>query len=236
MSSKIAIVTGATSGIGRATVNRLIADGYLVAAAGRRKHLLDELQNQWGERILTVETDVTRTEDVERLIIQTLDRFQRIDVLINNAGVGAMGPIETAQLSDWHLMVDVNIKGLLNCLHMTLPYLIQSNGHIINLASVAAHDVFPNGVVYCATKHAVNAITVGFRKEFRDRVKVTNVSPGAVDTEFISNTPDGEFKEKFKENFNGVVLKSEDIANAISHILHLPAHLAVNEYIIRPNK
>ena len=236
MNQPTAIVTGASSGIGEATVNRLIADGIFVAAMARRKDRLQTLKDKWGERILTLAGDVTNTEDVERLVIHTLDRFGRIDFLINNAGVGFLGPLENGLLADWHNMIDVNIKGVLNCIHTCLPSLRLTKGHIINIASVAAHDVFPNAVVYCATKHAVNTITLGFRKEFRDKVRITNISPGAVRTEFASHTHDDSFKPDFDKNFEGIVIESEDIADAVSHIIHQPSHLVVNEYIIRPNK
>ena len=235
MSQKIIIITGASSGIGKAAVNRLIEDGHLVVAMARRETKLAALAEKWGDRILTVTGDVTKVEDVERLVIQAIDRFGRIDILINNAGVGMLGPIENAALADWHQMIDVNVKGILNCMHTCLDMLLKNKGHIINVASVAAHDVFPNAVVYCASKHAVNAITTGFRKEFRDRVKITNISPGAVQTEFPEHTHDPTFKSSFDKNFIGVVILPTDIANAISHIIHAPEHLVVNEYIIRPN-
>ena len=236
MKNRIAIVTGASSGIGAATVDRLIADGLLVSALARRKDRLNELATKWGDRILTVAGDVTNIEDVERLVIQTIDRFGRIDILINNAGVGYLGPLENGMLADWHQMVDVTIKGVLNCVHACLQPMQRTRGHIINVASVAAHDVFPNAVVYCATKHAVNTITLGFRKEFRDKIRITNISPGAVSTEFASHTHDDEFRHEFNRNFEGIVIKAEDIADAISHIIHQPEHLVVNEYIVRPNK
>lgn len=236
MSIKSAFVTGASSGIGRATVNRLIADGFHVTAVARRMSKLQELKDKWGDRCHIAVVDVTNSEQVATAVAETVEQFGTLDVLINNAGVGALGAIEDGRLEDWNKMVQVNINGVLNCLHASLPHLIKSRGHIINLASVAAHDVFPNAVVYCATKHAVNAITVGFRKEFRDRVKITNVSPGPVATEFVDGTPDGAFKEQFEKNFDGVVIKATDIADAISYIVHQPDHLVINEYIIRPNK
>jgi NADP-dependent 3-hydroxy acid dehydrogenase YdfG len=236
MTQKVIIITGASSGIGKATVNRLIADGHFVVAFARRKERLQQLAEHWGDKIMVVAGDVTQVKDVERLMMETLDRHGRIDVLINNAGVGMLGPMENASLKDWHAMMDVNVKGVLNCIHTAIPSLMQTHGHIFNIASVAAHDVFPNAVVYCASKHALNAITVGFRKEFRDRIKITNISPGAVQTEFSSHTHDENFKQHFDKNFEGIVIKPEDIANAISHIMNLPDHLVVNEYIIRPNK
>jgi len=236
MSTKTAIVTGASSGIGRATVNRLIAEGYNVVAVARREARLEEMKEKWGDRIHVMSVDVTVVSDVEAMVKQTIDQFGQIDVLVNNAGVGMIAALEDGKLDDWLTMIDVNVKGVLICLHACLPELIKSHGHIINLASVAAHDVFPNAVVYCASKHAVNAITVGFRKEFREKVKITNISPGPVDTEFADHTNDDKLKEEFKKSFKGVVIKAEDIAGAILHILNLPEYLVVNEYIIRPNK
>lgn len=236
MSKKIAFVTGASSGIGEATVNRLIADGFYVMAVARRKDRLEKFVSAWGDRCMISSVDVTKEDQVMAAVDETIAVFGGIDVLVNNAGVGSLGPMAEGALADWHRMVDVNVKGVLNCLHACLPSLTTRRGHIINIASVAAHDVFPNAVVYCATKHAVNALTVGFRKEFRDRIKITNISPGPVDTEFVDGTPDGAFKEQFEKNFDGIVIKSSDIADAISYILHQPDHLVVNEYIIRPNK
>ncbi len=236
MEKRTAIITGASSGIGKATVNRLIADGFHVVAMARRKDRMAELAEKWGDRILAIAGDVTNLVDVERLAIMAKDRFGRIDVLINNAGVGHLGPLEHGLIDDWHNMIDTNVKGVLNCIHTFLKPLEDTQGHIINMASVAAHDVFPNAVVYCASKHAVNTITLGFRKEYRDRVKITNISPGAVQTEFSTHTTDKVFKEKYDKSFEGIVIQADEIANVISHILHLPKHLVVNEYIIRPNK
>ncbi len=236
MPNKIALVTGASSGIGKATCNRLIADGYYIMATGRRIERLQELKTQWQDRVHIEVSDVRQYDDVERVVMRTLEHFGQLDVLVNNAGVGMMAPLEDGNINDWHAMIDVNVKGVLNFMHACLPHLIHTRGHIINVASVAAHDVFINGVVYCASKHAVNAITVGFRKEFRDRVKVSNISPGAVQTEFVQQTTHEKLKEEFAKNFDDSALNAQDIADAISHILNQPTHIAVNEYIIRPNK
>ncbi len=133
-------------------------------------------------------------------------------------------------------MFNVNVNGLLSCIHKALPHLLKSEGTIINIASVAAHEVFPNTVVYCATKHAVNAITVGMRKEFRDKVKVCNISPGAVQTEFLEQSAVNEQTKQMKDYFfNNETLQSEDIAEAILDVLSKPKRVAINEVIIRPN-
>ena len=236
MSQKVVIITGASSGIGEAAVNRLIEDGHLVVAFARRAERLETLKEKWGGRIVTVTGDVTNTDDVKELVDQTIVKFGRIDVLVNNAGVGILAPLASGELKDWQQMINVNVIGVLNCLHTCLPHLIESKGHIFNIASVASHDVFPNAVVYCASKYAVNAITLGFRKEFRGDVKITNISPGTVETEFQEHSTDPGIKAGFEKSLQGPVIKSKDIADAISHILHLPGHLVVNEYIVRPNQ
>jgi NADP-dependent 3-hydroxy acid dehydrogenase YdfG len=233
---KTAIVSGASSGIGKATTERLLQDGYFVCAIARRAERLTHLSEKWQDRILCMVCDVTDKEQVGLVVEKVLAERGRIDVLINNAGVGHLGPIMDASFDDWENMVNVNIIGLLSLIHSCLPALLKSNGHIINLASVAAHDVYPGSVVYCATKHAVNAITRGFRMEFRDKIKVTNISPGAVDTEFKDHTHHEAFKKQFEKYFDGNVILASDIADAIAHVLGLPDHLVVNEYIIRPNQ
>jgi len=235
MQGKSVVITGASSGIGEATARCLVQAGARIALAARRIERLEALQQELGDQAISVETDVTDPAAVQHLMRETLNAFGKIDVLINNAGVGHLGPMAETPLDDWHNMVDVNIKGLLSCIHAALPHLIVSNGHIINLASVAAHDVFPEAVIYCATKHAVNAITVGFRKEFRDKVRITNISPGAVATEFANHTHHEEKRKSFSQVFEGVVLTSDDIASAIHQVLTSPPHLVINEMIIRPN-
>lgn len=185
---------------------------------------------------MLLEVDVTNIDDVKRMVDSTIKKFGSIDVLVNNAGVGHLGPFEEGKLEEWHNMFDINVKGLLSCIHSSLPYLLKSKGHVFNIASVAAHEVFPGSVVYCASKHAVNAITVGIRKEFREKIKVTNISPGAVSTEFFHHTSHEKTKENFKSYFeNNEALVADDIAEVILETLKKPARVAINEIIIRPN-
>lgn len=233
---KTAIITGASSGIGAATAIQLNKAGYNVVLAARRIDKLKDVSKQLNENHLLLEVDVTNSKDVKLMVDTTIKKFVSIDVLVNNAGVGHLGPFDEGKLDEWHNMFDVNVKGLLSCIHSSLPHLLQSGGHIFNIASVAAHEVFPGSVVYCASKHAVNAITVGMRKEFREKIKVTNVSPGAVSTEFFHHTSHEKTKENFKNYFeNNETLVSEDIADVILETLNKPSRVAINEIIIRPN-
>lgn len=233
---RTAIITGASSGIGAATAILLNKNGYQVVLAARRVDKLKKVAEQLNENHLLVETDVTNIADVKNLIAQTLEKFGKIDILINNAGLGYVSPLKDGKLEDWHRMFDVNVNGLLTCIHTALPYLLAQKGTIINIASVAAHEVFPNTVVYCASKHAVNAITVGIRKEFRDQVKVCNISPGAVQTEFLEQSEETENVQQMKDYFfKNQTLMGQDIAEAILEVLSKPAHVAINEVIIRPN-
>lgn len=233
---KTAIITGASSGIGAATAKLLNKNGYNVVLAARRIEKLDALSKELDVNHHVVQTDVTQVADVERLVKESIEKFGAIDVLVNNAGLGMVAPMHEGKLEDWHRMFNVNVNGLLSCIHKALPYLLKSEGTVINIASVAAHEVFPNTVVYCATKHAVNAITIGMRKEFRDKVKVCNISPGAVQTEFLEQSAVNEQTKQMKDYFfNNETLQSEDIAEAILDVLSKPKRVAINEVIIRPN-
>ena len=233
---KTAIITGASSGIGAATAKLLNKNGYNVVLAARRIEKLDVLSKELDVNHHIVQTDVTQVADVERLVKESIEKFGAIDVLVNNAGLGMVAPMHEGKLEDWHKMFNVNVNGLLSCIHKALPHLLKSEGTVINIASVAAHEVFPNTVVYCATKHAVNAITIGMRKEFRDKVKVCNISPGAVQTEFLEQSAVNEQTKQMKDYFfNNETLQSEDIAEAILDVLSKPKRVAINEVIIRPN-
>ena len=238
--SKIVVITGASSGIGAATARKLVSEGNKVVLAARRKEKLETLAKELGEdNCLIVVTDVTSVDSVKNLMEQTISSYGKIDVLINNAGLGYLAPIDEGKLEDWHRTIDVNVKGLLSCVHSALPELLKSKGHIFNIASVAAHEVFPNATVYCASKWAVNAVTIGIRKELRDKVKVTNISPGTVVTEFFEHTNHPELSKSIKEDMNSEkrdsYLQAEDIADAISDVLNKPSRVAINEVIIRPN-
>ncbi|MEO1414389.1 MAG: SDR family oxidoreductase [Bacteroidota bacterium] len=234
LSEKVVIITGASSGIGASTARLLAKNGAKIMLAARRVEKLQELQKEIGEQAAYHETDVTDYVQVQALVEATIQKFGKVDVLINNAGVGYLGPMEEASIEEWHTMMDVNVNGVLHAIHAALPELLKSKGHIINIDSVAGHNYFPRAVVYCASKHAVKALSYGIRVEFRDKVKVTNISPGAVATEFITHFTHEETKKNMENSFqNG--LQPDDIAQAILEVLAKPPHVVVNEVIIRPN-
>jgi len=158
-----------------------------------------------------------------------------VDVLVNNAGLGFFDPLDQGELEQWHTMVDVNIKGVLNCLHAALPSLKRLGGHIVNIGSVASHQVFPNSGVYCATKHALLAISESIKIELMDQVRVTTISPGPVNTDFINKTTNEELQENMREYF-ATALRPEDVAREIIHAIETPVSVALNEIIIRPTR
>lgn len=232
---KTVLISGVSSGIGKATAEQLLRNGYQVVGASRRTSLVDELKHEFPNSFLNLEMDLISKQSVEQAVNKAINHFGQLDVLINNAGVGYLGKIETGILSEWHKMFDVNVNGLLSLTHNCLPHLIKSKGHIINIDSVAGHEVYPEGVVYCATKHAVKAISIGLEKELKGRVKITNISPGPVETEFVNHTTDAEKAAQMKDYFKDV-LTAENISDAIYYAISQPNHIAINEITIRPFK
>ena len=233
--SKTILITGASSGIGKDVSKALMKKGYFVIGMARRVEKLNELKNEFPGQFTGIELDVTNTEAVIQSRREIQQSHSTIDVLINNAGIGMLGPLSEAPLEDWHTMADVNYKGLLSITHTFLPDLIQSKGHLINIDSVAGHEVYPESVVYCSTKWAVRALSLGIEKELRGKVKVTNISPGPVETEFPNHT-NHERKAKEMENYFKNVLTAQDIANSILFAIESPQHVAINELTIRPFK
>lgn len=236
LKDKVAIITGASSGIGVAIAEKLAQHGVHVVLAARRKALLDQVV----ERILAkgkgkavaIQTDVTQKEEVDHLIKQAIDRFGHVDIMINNAGV--MIPdasIRGGKVEEWDHMIDVNIKGVLYGIHAVLPQMLtRSKGHIINTASVSGLEVSKTGAVYSATKFAVRAISMALEKELaRTGVRMTNLSPGMVETERAALN-----REKRNLELNCKPLNPEDIADAVIYALSQPAHVNVNEITVRP--
>ena len=232
---KVVIITGASSGIGAATARALLARGAKVMLAARREDRLIKLTQEMGENASYCVTDVTDYDQVCVLVTHTIKQHGQINGLVNNAGLGHMSPMAEAPVADWHRMVDVNITGALNAIHATLPHLIESKGHIVNLASVAAHNVYPNSVVYAGTKHFIKVISQGLRLELRDKVRITNISPGAVDTEFIEQIHHPELRAHYEKAFADA-LTAEDIGLAIADALDADERMVLSELIIRPNK
>lgn len=230
---KTIIITGASSGIGKALARSLDPTRYNIVLAARSKEVLEDLAAELQGPTMVCVTDVTDVEACKSLVKKTADRFGSVDILVNNAGLGFMDQLVDGTLEQWHTMVDVNVKGVLNCLHPCLPHLVQAKGHVINIGSIASHYVFPNSGVYCATKHAVFAISESIRVELMGKVKVTTISPGAVDTDFINKTTNETIHSNMKDYFaNGMT--SDTIAAQIVHVLDAPENTVVNEIILRP--
>lgn len=236
---KVVIITGASSGLGEATARRLAKNGAKLMLSARRedrlKGLVSEIQQNGGTAKYQV-TDVTDHSQVEALAKATYEAYERIDVLVNNAGLMPLSPLDQTKVDEWDKMVDVNIKGVLYAIAAVLPIMRQQkSGHIINLSSVSGHQVFPTGTVYCATKFAVKAISEGIRLESNGEIRSTNISPGAVDTE-LTNTISHEETAKNVNKMYSVAIDADAIARAITFAIEQPGDVDVNEMIIRPTK
>ncbi|MER2996258.1 SDR family NAD(P)-dependent oxidoreductase [Pontibacter populi] len=237
--SKIALVTGATSGIGRATAVALAKHGYQLIVTGRRKERLEELQQelQGVTTVLPLLFDVRIKEAVQFAIASLPQGWQQIDVLVNNAGnAHGLAPIQEGSLEDWDAMLDINIKGLLYVSHSVIPFMQQQGrGHIINIGSIAGKEVYANGNVYCASKFAVDALSKAMRIDLiQTGIKVSEVNPGLVETEFSEVRFKGD-KERAAGVYQGYqALQAEDIADLIAFIVSRPPHVNLAEVMILP--
>ncbi|MBX2920134.1 MAG: SDR family NAD(P)-dependent oxidoreductase [Ferruginibacter sp.] len=237
--NKIVLITGATSGIGRACAIKFASAKYDVIITGRRNERLAELKNQlendYGIEVLSLCFDVQDKQTTNDILTNLLPRWQKIDVLINNAGL-ALGrdSFENAEMDDWETMLNSNVHGLLYVSKAVLPYMLaQKKGHIINMGSVAGKEVYENGNVYCASKFAVDAISRGMRIDLlKNNIKVTCINPGAVETEFSEVRFKGD-KETAKAAYKGLTpLTAGDIADAVFYCASLPPHVCVNDLVI----
>lgn len=240
--TKTAIITGASSGIGQATAKELAARGYHVMLAARREERLVELKKEIETAGGSAEykvTDVTSREDMNSLVEAGLKKTGTIDVLVNNAGLMPLSMMNKLKVDEWDRMVDVNIKGVLYGIAAALPVMEkQKHGHILNVSSVAGHGVTKGSAVYSGTKFAVRAISEGLRQEINPshEIRVTIVSPGAVETELASTITDDDILTAFSEGPQMKMLKAQDIANAIAYAVEQPTHVDVNEILIRPRQ
>ncbi len=237
ITGKVVIITGASSGLGEATARRLSERGAKLVLAARREDrlikLTEELKTNGGEAIWQT-TDVTDRKQVEALAKTAKDTFGRIDVLINNAGLMPLAPLDALKVDEWDQMVDVNIKGVMYGIAAVLPTMReQHSGHVINLSSVAGHKVFPGAAVYCATKYAVKALSEGLRMEAGDEIRSTNISPGAIDTELTSTITDPNAAEAAEELYK-VAIDADAVARAIVYAIEQPRDVDINEIILRP--
>ena len=237
--NKVVIITGASSGLGEATARRLAKNGAKLMLAARRedrlKELVDGINKDGGTAKYQV-TDVTDRTQVEALAQSTKQAYDRLDVLVNNAGLMPLSPLAANKVDEWEQMVDVNIKGVLYGVSAVMPTMLeQGSGHIINLSSVAGHKVFAGGTVYCATKFAVKAISEGIRMESDGKIRSTNISPGAVATE-LTSTISHEETAAMAEQLYDMAIDADAIARAITYAIEQPGDVDINEMIIRPTK
>ena len=236
--SKIILVTGASSGFGKAIATKFAAGGWNVILTARRKEKLDELtkalETTYGIKTLSLTFDVQDKKAVFDNLQNLPTEWQAINILVNNAGL-ALGrdSFENANLEDWETMIDTNVKGLLYASKAVLPMLIKEKGHIINIGSTAAKEVYKDGNVYCASKHAVDAISKAQRIDLLQyQIKVTAIHPGAADTEFSVVRFKGD-AEKAKAVYSGYTpLMAEDIADAVWYVANTPAHVCINDLVI----
>lgn len=241
MSNPTALITGTTAGIGAATADILAKNGYRLILNGRRKERLEEqakqLKESYGTECYIMPMDVRDYDSVVKNIDELPSEWNNIDVLVNNAGLAAgLDNLENGDIDHWNRMIDTNIKGLLFMTKTMIPILKKSKtAHIVNIGSIAGKEVYPNGNVYCGTKHMVDALNKAMRRELAEfNIKVSSINPGAVETEFSIVRMDGD-TEKAKKVYDGFEnLVAEDIADAIWYVISRPPHVNINELIIMP--
>lgn len=237
---RTALITGATAGIGKATAIRLANEGYNLIVTGRRKERLEELKLELealGAEVATYSFDVRNHDEVAAAIQSIVTDGHKIDVLVNNAGLASgLDKLQDGDIEDWDKMIDTNVKGLLFVSRNVIPHMIDNgSGHIVNIGSIAGKEVYPNGNVYCGTKHMVDALNKSMRRELAEHgIKVSAVNPGAVETEFSIVRLHGDM-EKAKKVYDGFEnLVADDIADAIYFIITRPEHVNINDMIIMP--
>jgi len=239
--NKIALITGASSGIGKSVALKLAANNYDLIITGRRKERLEllseEIKKNYKIKVTCLSFDIRNKEEVYKSIDSIADKAANIDVLINNAGLAVgVSAIQEGVVDDWERMIDTNIKGILYITRKLSPFMIKkSSGHIINISSIAAKEVYPGGNVYCASKHAVDALTKGMRIDLlKHNIKVSSIAPGMVETEFSIVRFKGD-TDKASDVYNGFTpLSGEDIADAVEYIVSRPEHVNINDMLIMP--
>lgn len=237
---KVVVITGASSGLGEAAARLLAAEGARVALGARRMERLQALAGELaagGGQALAVQTDVTDRGQVKRLVDAAVERFGRIDVIINNAGLMPHSPLERLKIDDWDRMIDVNIKGVLYGIAAALPYMQQQrSGHIINVSSVAGHKVRAGGAVYAATKHAVRALSEGLRQEVKPyNIRTTVISPGAVDTELPDSITEPDVAANVRKTYE-LAIPADSFARAVVFAMSQPEDVDINEILYRPTR
>tara|TARA_B110000037_G_scaffold21537_1_gene23830 strand:- start:23472 stop:24230 length:759 start_codon:yes stop_codon:yes gene_type:complete len=236
---RIIFITGATAGFGKAMAVKFSANGDDIIITGRRADRLTELkenlESEYGNKVYCLNFDVRKENEVKSAISSLPENWKKIEVLVNNAGLASgLDPIQDGNSEDWNKMIDTNVKGLLYVSQAIIPLMIENKaGHILNIGSTAGKEVYPNGNVYCASKHAVDAITKGMRIDLLPHgIKVTQIAPGAANTEFSTVRFHGD-KERADAAYNGYQpMVAEDIAELVFYATSLPKHLCINDLVV----
>lgn len=235
---KVVVITGAGSGIGAATALLLAERGATVVLGARRLAPLTALAQRIaaaGGEAACASIDVTQRSDMQRLVALAVERYGRLDVLINNAGIGRIGRFDALQVEEWDDMIDVNIKGVLYGIHAALPvFRAQGSGHIVNVISTAGLRIVPEQGVYAATKNAVRTITEALRQEAGANLRVTGVSPGFVRTGSADHMPEGAARTQVQEKMHDIAIPPDAIARAIAFAIEQPADVDVGDIVVRP--
>jgi len=234
---KVVVITGASSGIGESTARLLAQHGAHVVIGARRMERLEALASSIrleGGSVEYHSLDVTRLEEMHTIVDLAQTRYGRVDVILNNAGVMPLSPLESLKVDEWNRMIDVNIRGVLHGIAAGLPVMKkQGFGQFINIASIGAYAVSPTAAVYCATKYAVRAISEGLRQEVGGDIRVTLVSPGVTESELADTISDEEARDLMKE-YRRISIPASAIAQSILFAISQPAEVDVNEIVVRP--
>lgn len=239
ITGKVVVITGASSGAGEATARHLAARGAAVVLGARRTDRIEALARDLtaaGHTAKAVTTDVIDKDQVKHLVDTAVESFGRIDVMLNNAGLMPLAPLERLKIDEWDRMIDVNLKGTLYGIAAALPHMkAQKSGHIINVSSVYGHKLGPNATVYCATKFAVRALSEGLRQEVKPyNIRTTIISPGAVATELLEHISETEIQAQTKEFVSQIAIPAESFARMVAFAVNEPAEVDVNEILFRP--
>ena len=238
---KVIVITGASSGLGEAAARLLCAEGAIVVLGARRVERIEALAKELtarGGKALALGTDVTKRDQVKKLVDVAVQTYGRIDVLINNAGLMPHSPLERLKIDEWERMIDVNVKGVLYGIAAAMPHMMrQKSGHIINVSSVAGHKVTPAGAVYAATKHAVRALSEGLRQEVKAySIRTTVISPGAVATELPDSITEPDISGDIHKFYESFAIPADSFARAVAFAISQPEEVDVNEILFRPTR
>jgi len=236
---KVVVITGASSGLGEAAARHLAKNGAIVVLGARRTDRIEALANEitgQGGKAFAVTMDVTKLDQVIKLVDTAVEKFGRIDVMVNNAGLMQQSHLERFKVDEWNNMIDINIKGVLYGIAAALPYMKkQKSGHFINVSSVAGHKVTPAGTVYCATKHAVRVISEGLRQEIKPyNIRTTIISPGAVATELPSHITESDIAAGMQGFYDSIAVPADSFARVVAFAMNQPEDVDINEILYRP--